>query len=44
MQGLDPLMGGILEKMNQVTDHSEIMRLQQENSIDNIDISKLSIA
>ena len=28
MQGLDPLMDGIIERMNQVTDHSEVRKLQ----------------
>jgi hypothetical protein len=27
MQGLDPLMDGIIERMNQVTDHSEVRKL-----------------
>lgn len=33
MQGLDPLMGGILEKMNEVTDHSNLLRLQQDKAM-----------
>ena len=38
-------MGGILEKMNQVTDHSEIIRLQQENAMDLVNpITPISIA
>ncbi len=28
MEGLDPLMDGILDKMNEVTDHSNIRQLQ----------------
>jgi len=27
MQGLDPLMDGIIEKMNQVTDHSNLRQI-----------------
>ena len=27
MEGLDPLMDGILEKMNEVTDHSKIVEM-----------------
>ena len=27
MQGLDPLMDGILDKMAQVTDHSNLMKI-----------------
>lgn len=33
MQGLDPLMDGILEKMNEVTDHSNLRKIQ---AIDNL--------
>ena len=31
MQGLDPLMDGIIEKMNQVTDHSNLRQIQADD-------------
>lgn len=34
MQGLDPLMDGIIERMNQVTDHSEVRRLQAKQNVE----------
>ena len=34
MQGLDPLMDGIIERMNQVTDHSEVRKLQAQQNVE----------
>jgi hypothetical protein len=34
MQGLDPLMDGIIEKMNQVTDHSNLRQMQADDQLD----------
>ena len=33
MQGLDPLMDGIIEKMNQVTDHSNLRQIQADDQL-----------
>lgn len=38
MQGLDPLMDGILEKMNEVTDHSRLRELQSEDRLNKAEL------
>lgn len=37
MEGLDPLMDGIIEKMNEVTDHSNIVKMQTDSRIKKAD-------
>ena len=37
MEGLDPLMDGIISKMNEVTDHSNIIKMQTDARIKKAD-------
>lgn len=37
MEGLDPLMDGIIEKMNEVTDHSNIVKMQTNSRMKKAD-------